>query len=93
MRLLASLLAALVYVWQEQAEFSFTPVQFAVFVLGVAILSAGLCQFLRSRSCIQPPEALSGVLRFIGRHTLELYAIPLAAFELIVRMAPQLAPR
>ena len=93
MRLLACLLAAVVYVWQEQAEFSFTRVQFAVFVLGVAILSIGLCRFLRSRSRIQPPEAMSGVLRFIGRHTLELYAIPLAGFELIVGLAPQLAPR
>jgi hypothetical protein len=93
MRLVACLLAAVVYVWQEQAEFSFPPVQFAVFVLGVGILSAGLCQFLRSRSRIQPPEAMSGVLRFIGRHTLELYAIPLAGFELMVGFAPQLAPR
>ena len=91
MRLVACLLAAVVYVWQEQAEFSFPWVQFAIFVLGVGILSAGLCLFLRSRSPIQPPEAVSRVLRFIGRHTLELYAIPLAGFELIVGLAPELA--
>lgn len=93
LRLLAGLLAAVVYVWQEQVEFSFPRIHFSVFVLGVGILSAGLCLFLRSPSRIQPPEAISRVLRFVGRHTLELYAIPLVGFELIEKLAPQFGPR
>jgi hypothetical protein len=40
-------------------------------------LSAGLCLFLRGPSRIQPPEVIAGALRFIGRHTLEIYAIQL----------------
>jgi hypothetical protein len=91
MRLLACLIAVVVYVWQEQAEFSFPRIHFAAFILGVGILSAGLCLFRRGPSGIQPLEPISRSLRFIGRHTLEVYAIPLASFELIAKLAPQLA--
>jgi hypothetical protein len=92
MRLLACFVAAVVYVWQEQREFSFPPIHFAVFILGVGVLSASLCLFLRGPSRIQPPEAIAGVLRFIGRHTLEIYAIQLAGSELLVKLVPDLAP-
>ena len=92
MRLLACIVAAVVYVWQEQREHSFPQIHFAVFVLGVGVLSACLYLFLRGPSRIQPPEAISGTLRFIGRHTLEIYAIQLAGFELITKLAPDLAP-
>ena len=92
MRLLACLVAALVYVWQEQAEYSFPAIQLAVFIAGVCVLSAGLYLFRRGTSRIQPPEAIAGVLRFIGRHTLEIYAIQLAGSELIIKLVPDLAP-
>ncbi len=92
MRLLACFVAALVYVWQEQKEFSFPHIHFAVLILGVAVLSVGLCVFRRGPSRIQPPAAIAGLLRFIGRHTLEIYAIQLAGSELVVRFAPDLAP-
>jgi TraX protein len=78
MRLLACLIAAIVY--------------FAVVVLGVGVLSFELYLFLRGPSRIQPPEAIATVLRFIGRHTLEIYAIQLAGSELIVKLVPNLAP-
>jgi peptidoglycan/LPS O-acetylase OafA/YrhL len=91
-RLPACLVAAVVYVWQEQREYSFPPIYFAAFILGVAFLSLGLCLFRRGRSRIQPPEAVTGALRFIGRHTLEIYAIQLAGSELIVNLMPDLAP-
>jgi hypothetical protein len=55
-------------------------------------LSACLCLFVRGPSRIQPPEAIAGVLRFIGRHTLEIYAIQLAGSELLVKLVPDLAP-
>jgi hypothetical protein len=34
---------------------------------------------------------MAGVLRFIGRHALEIYAVQLAASELIIKVAPDLA--
>jgi peptidoglycan/LPS O-acetylase OafA/YrhL len=83
MRLLVCVVAAVIYIWQEQREYSFPQMHFAVFVAGVAILSAVLCLFTRGPSYIQPPEAAAGLLRFIGRRTLEIYAIQLAGSEII----------
>jgi hypothetical protein len=91
MRLLACFVAAVVYVWQEQMEFSFSQIQFVTFILGLGVLSLSLCLFLRGPSRIQPPESIAGVLRFIGRHTLEIYAIQLAGSELIINLLPSLA--
>ncbi len=42
MRVLACLIAAAVYVWREQIEFSFSQLQFAVFILVLSILSLRL---------------------------------------------------
>src|SRR5262249_43585210 len=92
MRVLACVVAAVVYIWQEQKEFSFPQIHFAVLTLGVGILSLCLCLFRRGPSRIQPPQSMAGVLRFIGRHTLEIYAIQLARSELAVKMFPDLAP-
>jgi TraX protein len=91
MRLVACLIAVVVYVWQEQAEFRFRTPQLAVFILGIGILSASLCLFRRGPSRIQPPQPIAGTLRFVGRYTLEIYAIELAGFELIIRFLPDLA--
>jgi hypothetical protein len=91
-RLLVCFVAATVYVWQEQLEFSFSKIQLAVVILGVGILSLSLCLFRPGPSRIQPPESIAATLRFIGRHTLEIYAIVLVAFEIIVKLAPDLAP-
>ena len=92
MRLLACLVAAVVYVWQEQLEFSFSQIQFTTFVIGLGVLSVSLCLFLRGPSRIQPPESVAGTLRFIGRRTLEIYAIQLAGSEIIINLLPGLAP-
>jgi peptidoglycan/LPS O-acetylase OafA/YrhL len=92
MRMLACFVAVIVYVWQEQTEFSFPPIHFAVFILGVGVLSAALCMFQRGPSRIQPTQPIAGVLRFIGRHTLEIYAIQLAGSELTVNFLPDLIP-
>ena len=64
MRLLACLVAALVFVWQEQEEFSFPAIHLAVFILGLGVLSISLCLFKRGESRIQPPEPIAGALRF-----------------------------
>jgi hypothetical protein len=92
MRLLACLVAAAIYVWQEQREYAFTQVHFTAFIIGIGILSLSLCLFLRGPSRIQPPEPIAGALRFIGHRTLEIYAIQLAGFELIIKLVPGLAP-
>jgi hypothetical protein len=61
-------------------------------VVGAGVLSVGLSLFLRGPSRIQPPLSLAGVLRFIGRHTLEIYAIQLAGSELLIKLVPDIAP-
>jgi len=92
MRLLACLVAALVYIWQEQLEYSFRQAHFATFIVVIGILSLGLCLFRRGPSTIQPPTRASAILRFLGHHTLEIYAIQLAGSELLVKLLPDLAP-
>ena len=92
MRLLACFVAAVAYVWQEQKEFSFSQIHFAALILGIGVLSLSLCLFLRGPSRIQPPESIAIALRFIGRHTLEIYVIQLAGSELIIKLVPDLAP-
>ncbi len=83
MRLLGCLIAAVAYVWQEQQEFAFPRIHLSVFVLGLAVLSLWLCLFRRGPSPLQPPRPVAIVLRFVGRRTLEIYAIQLAGSELI----------
>jgi hypothetical protein len=92
MGLIAGLVAAVAYVWQEQQEYAFRQVHFIAFVIGVGVLALALYLFRRGASRIQPPEAIAATLRFIGRHTLEIYAIQLAASELLVKFVPSLAP-
>jgi hypothetical protein len=92
MRLLACVIAAVVYVWQEQKEFAFSQLQLAAVILGVSFLSACFYLFRRGPSRIQPPEAIAGALRFVGRHTLEIYAIQLAGSELVKKLLPGLVP-
>ena len=92
MRLLACLIAAVGYIWQEQVEFSLPQIQFAVFIVGIVALSVGLCLFMRGPSRIQPPEPAAGAVRFIGQYTLEIYALQLAGSELIEKFLPDLTP-
>ena len=91
LRLLACITAATVYVWQEQIEFTFSQQQFITVMLGIGALSLYLCLFRRGTSHIQPPQAISGVLHFVGRRTLEIYAIQLAGFEIIILLFQDLA--
>ena len=91
LRLAACLAAAVIYVWQEQVEFLFSRVHFTVFDLSVGVLSFSLCLFLRGPSRVQAPKPIADILHFIGRHTLEIYAIQLAAFEIIILLMPDLA--
>jgi hypothetical protein len=92
MRLLACIITVVNYVHQEQAEFAFPLLHLVVFIAGIGVLSATLCLFRRGPSRMQPPDFLAGPLLFVGRHTLELYAVQLASFELVVKLVPDLAP-
>lgn len=89
--ILAALAAAGVYVWQEQLEFEFAFIQFASVAAGIVLLAFILLRFRRGASRAQPPAAVAGVVRFVGRRTLEIYAVQLAGFELLVLMVPELA--
>jgi peptidoglycan/LPS O-acetylase OafA/YrhL len=91
MRLPVCCVAAVVYIWQEQKEFTFSPIQLAVVILLVGVMSLGLCLFVRGPSPFQPPERVARVLQFIGRHTLEIYAIQLAGSEILIKLVPALA--
>ncbi|MEK6241630.1 MAG: conjugal transfer protein TraX [Escherichia coli] len=91
MRTLACCVAAVVYVGQEQFGFSFSEIQLIAVVLGVGVMSLGLCLFRRGPSRFQPPEPIAAALHFIGWHTLEIYAIQLAGSELIIKLVPNLA--
>jgi len=92
MRCLACSIAAVIYVWQEQLEFLFTPVQLNAVILGVSFMSIALFLFQRGPSRFQPPEPIAGALHFLGRHTLEVYVIQLAGSELLIGFLPDLAP-
>jgi hypothetical protein len=92
MRLLAGLVASVVCVWQEQLEYSFSDVQVGILILAISGLSIWLGWFLRGPSHIQMPQPFTGALQFLGRHTLEIYAIQLAGFEIIINLLPDLAP-
>lgn len=88
MRLLSGWAAAVVYVWQEQLEFQFSGNELATVILGVATLTLFLCLFRRGPSRLQPPVYFAAPLRFVGRHTLEIYFIQLAGCEILVGLFP-----
>ncbi len=91
MRLIACFTAVTIYIFQEQLEFSFSQLHFATFVFCIGILSLSLCLFQRGPSPIQPANKIACILKFVGRHTLEIYAIQLAGFELLIQFVPNLA--
>jgi hypothetical protein len=77
-------LAALVYITTEFFDFGFTLEQAFALALLVGIETVLLAGFGREVSRVQPPAALRPGIGFLGRHTLELYALHLLAFEAIV---------
>jgi len=89
---LIAAVCVLAYVWQEQKEFSFTNIQLQTFVVCICALAVTLCLFARGASRIQPPSFFGNALRFIGRHTLEIYALELVVFELAVKLIPDIGP-
>jgi hypothetical protein len=91
MRMLICPVAATIYIWQEQLDFRFSDDQLIAVTLGVSVLSMCLFIFVRGPSRLQPPEPFARILRFLGRHTLEIYVIQLAGSEIIINVFPDLA--
>jgi hypothetical protein len=89
LRLAACVVALPVFVWQEQKEFSFPALPLTVVVLELVALSVCLCLFRRGPSRLQPPGSAAGLVRFIGRRTLLIYAVQLAGSELLIRVLPR----
>jgi surface polysaccharide O-acyltransferase-like enzyme len=89
---LVCIAAAGVYIWQEQKEFDFDDIQLITFVLCTWFLSLTLCLFARGPSRVQPKGAFNRTLLFIGRHTLAIYALELAVFEIVIKVFPDLGP-
>ncbi len=92
MSILVCIVAATAYVLQEQKEFQFSNVQFNTFVVCLGTLSLVFLVFARGASRIQPPSSVAAALRFIGRHTLAIYAFELAAFEIVIKVFPEIGP-
>lgn len=82
-RLAAAITVAPAYVWFEQAAFEFAPFPTTVVALGTVILCLWLCSFRRGPSPVQPPWPATSMLHFTGHYTLEIYAIQLAASEVL----------
>ncbi len=76
-------LAGLVYLVTERSDFSFGLAETFVLAAIVGVETVLLAGFRREVSRVQPPATLAPVIGFLGRHTLELYALHLLAFEAV----------
>lgn len=76
-------LAGLVYLVTEYFDFGFGLEQAFVLALIVGVETVLLANFVRETSRVQPPAALRPVIGFLGRRTLELYALHLLLFEAV----------
>jgi len=89
---LVCIVAAVAYVQMEQKEFRFTVTQFDTFVVCLTILALAFVMFARGPSRIKPPGFAAATMRMIGRHTLVIYALELAAFEIVIKLFPEIGP-
>jgi len=89
---LVCIVAAVAYVQMEQKEFRFTVTQFDTFVVCLTILALAFVMFARGPSRIKPPGFAAATMRMIGRHTLVIYALELAVFEIAIKLFPEIGP-
>lgn len=82
-RFLAAFVAVAAYLVTEPRDFSFDAAQAAVLTVLVAWLAFVLLNYHRGESQLQPPRTVALALRFLGRHTLGLYALQLVIFEIL----------
>ncbi len=82
-RIATALVVLPVYFWFERIELEFATLPASVFAVCAAGLALYLCSFRRGPSPVQPPKPIPAALHFLGRYTLEIYTLQLAAAELI----------
>jgi hypothetical protein len=84
-RLRRDLLAAaagLAYVVRERSDYGFDALQSALLATFVVLLVLSLVRFRRESLAWQPGPVLHALFTFVGRHTLEIYAVTLLAMQL-----------
>lgn len=74
LRDLAGLVGFAVYAVVEQQDYGFGLLNTLLLVLGLAGIAMILRDFRRGDSYFQPPSNIRRLLRFCGRHSLEIYA-------------------
>jgi peptidoglycan/LPS O-acetylase OafA/YrhL len=77
------ILAAGTYILHEARDYAFDGIQAAILVVLVVALLITFLRFRRSDLPWQPGAPLAGIMRFCGRHSLEIYAFSLFAMELL----------
>ncbi len=86
MRTVAAVVAAIIFVWQEQKDFAFDITKTSALACGVAVMSVALWRFRRGPSQIRLPAPAAATLAFVGRNTLELYVLQLVSSEIIAKI-------
>jgi hypothetical protein len=79
-------LAALVTLLVETEQQDFDTIQEIVLALLLAPWAALLAVFRRDAAVWVPPAPADAVLRFLGRHTLEIYAVQIVLFEVLAHV-------
>ena len=70
----AGLFAFVIYAFVERHDYAFNAPMTALLILGLVGLARVLRDFERRDSRLQPPSDVRRILRFCGRHSLEIYA-------------------
>jgi hypothetical protein len=82
-RNLLAVAAGLAYVVRERSDYGFDAVQSALLAVFIAVLVLCLTRFRRETLGWQPPPPLGALFSFVGRHTLEIYAVTLLAMQVL----------
>lgn len=72
---LAGMVAFIAYAIIEQQDYAFSLSMTPLLVLGLAGIFLILREFERGDTRLPPPAGLRAILRFCGRHSLEIYAV------------------
>jgi hypothetical protein len=75
--------AGLAYIIRETQDYGFDTLQSVVLALLIAGLILLLLRFHRGDLAWQPPELVAAFFRFVGRRSLEIYALSLFAMQLL----------
>ena len=68
---------------RERSDYGFDAVQSALLAVFIAVLVLCLTRFRRETLSWQPPPPIGALFSFVGRHTLEIYAVTLLAMQVL----------